>query len=61
MCLRLPECIVALTEEVLTRAGRGWRDECIEFTCQGKFVDDTEQGTRGGHDGVVEGVAGNGV
>ena len=52
MRLRLPECIVARTEET----GRRW-DECIEFAGQGKFVHDAEQGARGGHDGVVEGVA----
>jgi hypothetical protein len=54
MRFRLPECIAALTEET---GGRG-RDERIEFAGEGQFVDDTEQGARGGHDGIVEGVAG---
>ena len=53
---RLPKCIVALTEESLT-----WWDERVEFSGQGQLVDDAEQGASGGHDVVVEGVAGVGV
>lgn len=56
-----PKCIVALSDEVLTCAGRWELNEGIDLAGQGKLVNDTEQGTRGGHDRIVQGVAGIGV